>query len=72
MLAVQRRSKIVAELNSGGSVKVSALVAILGVSDMTVRRDLTVLQRQGMLEKVHGGAVDGGAWVRSQVGAPTG
>lgn len=57
MLAVQRRSKILAELNNGGSVKVSDLVAILGVSDMTVRRDLTVLQRHGLLEKVHGGAV---------------
>ncbi len=29
----------------------------LGVSDTTVRRDLDALARQGMLEKVHGGAV---------------
>ncbi len=29
----------------------------LGVSDMTVRRDLDALARQGVVEKVHGGAV---------------
>lgn len=34
----------------------SDLVRALGVSDMTVRRDLDVLAREGLLEKVHGGA----------------
>src|ERR1700761_9502705 len=29
----------------------------LGVSDMTIRRDLEVLARDGLVEKVHGGAV---------------
>lgn len=57
MLAAQRRSKILAELEADGTVRVSDLVWMLGVSDMTVRRDLDVLQREGMLEKVHGGAV---------------
>ena len=57
MLAAQRRSRILSELETDGTVKVSDLVAVLGVSDMTVRRDLDVLQRDGMLEKVHGGAV---------------
>lgn len=57
MLAAQRRSRILAELEADGTVRVSDLVSVLGVSDMTVRRDLDVLQRDGMLEKVHGGAV---------------
>lgn len=57
MLAVQRRAHILAELEREGIVKVSRLVTLLGVSDMTVRRDLTALERQGMLAKVHGGAV---------------
>jgi DeoR/GlpR family transcriptional regulator of sugar metabolism len=35
---------------------VADLARELGVSDMTVRRDLELLQRQGLLEKVHGGA----------------
>jgi DeoR/GlpR family transcriptional regulator of sugar metabolism len=57
MLAAQRRATILAELDRDGTVKVSDLVDLLDVSDMTVRRDLVVLQRQGLLEKVHGGAM---------------
>jgi DeoR/GlpR family transcriptional regulator of sugar metabolism len=57
MLAAQRRSLILGELGRDGTVKVSDLVSSLGVSDMTVRRDLQTLHRQGLLEKVHGGAV---------------
>jgi DeoR/GlpR family transcriptional regulator of sugar metabolism len=56
MLAQQRRSRILAELDRDGSVRVSDLVLKLGVSDMTVRRDLQALQHQGLLDKVHGGA----------------
>lgn len=40
-----------------GAVRVAALVEQLGVSDMTIRRDLDVLARAGSVEKVHGGAV---------------
>ncbi|MCB0908155.1 MAG: DeoR/GlpR transcriptional regulator [Nocardioidaceae bacterium] len=57
MLAVQRRGAIISELERRGIVKVSELVDQLGVSDMTIRRDLSALERQGMLHKVHGGAV---------------
>jgi DeoR/GlpR family transcriptional regulator of sugar metabolism len=57
MLAAQRRARILAELDHDGTVRVSELVALLQVSDMTVRRDLQALQRQGLLEKVHGGAL---------------
>lgn len=56
MLAAQRHALILAELEREGTVRVSHLVEMLGVSDMTVRRDLDSLQRQGRLEKVHGGA----------------
>lgn len=57
MLAAQRRSMILAELDRGGTVRVTDLVDLLGVSDMTVRRDLVSLHREGLLEKVHGGAL---------------
>ena len=57
MLAAQRRSLILAELSRGGTVRVTDLVDLLGVSDMTVRRDLVALHREGLLEKVHGGAL---------------
>ena len=59
MLASQRRAQILAELDRRGSVRVSELVRILGVSDMTVRRDLDALQAEGELHKVHGGATRG-------------
>ncbi|EIE98515.1 DeoR/GlpR family DNA-binding transcription regulator [Saccharomonospora glauca] len=57
MLASQRRSRILEEIRRSGAVRVSALVERLGVSDMTVRRDLEVLAQQGQLQKVHGGAI---------------
>ncbi|WP_103528229.1 DeoR/GlpR family DNA-binding transcription regulator, partial [Streptomyces sp. SM12] len=57
LLAGQRRSLILAEVRRAGGARVSELTALLGVSDMTVRRDLDALARQGALRKVHGGAV---------------
>ena len=57
MLASQRRSTIVSLVEETGAVKVSDLVDQLGVSDMTVRRDIEQLAREGMLERVHGGAL---------------
>ncbi|MFJ2605441.1 DeoR/GlpR family DNA-binding transcription regulator [Streptomyces sp. NPDC091279] len=57
LLAEQRRTLILDEVRRRGGVRVNELTRKLGVSDMTVRRDLDALARQGVLEKVHGGAV---------------
>ena len=57
MLATQRRELILAEVERAGGVRVSELTELLGVSDMTVRRDLEQLEAHGWLHKVHGGAV---------------
>ncbi|MGV9251924.1 DeoR/GlpR family DNA-binding transcription regulator [Streptomyces sp. NPDC003697] len=57
LLAEQRRALILEEVRRRGGVRVNELTRKLGVSDMTVRRDLDALARQGVLEKVHGGAV---------------
>ncbi|GAA2371172.1 DeoR/GlpR family DNA-binding transcription regulator [Streptomyces carpaticus] len=57
LLAGQRRALILEEVRRRGGIRVSELTRMLQVSDMTVRRDLDVLARQGTLEKVHGGAV---------------
>ena len=38
-------------------MQISELVSMLGVSEMTVHRDLDVLQREGYLTKLRGGAV---------------
>ncbi|MFD5768735.1 DeoR/GlpR family DNA-binding transcription regulator [Streptomyces sp. NPDC127049] len=57
MLALQRRAVILDLVRRDGAVRVAHLVERLGVSDMTVRRDLEALARAGSVEKVHGGAV---------------
>ena len=56
MLAGQRQMMIVEEVRRHGAVRVSELTEQLGVSEMTVRRDLDVLAAAGLVEKVHGGA----------------
>ncbi len=53
----QRRQRILERVRATGAVKVAELAAELGVSDMTVRRDLNLLVKAGELHKVHGGAL---------------
>ncbi|MEX3104336.1 DeoR/GlpR transcriptional regulator [Streptomyces sp. V2] len=57
LLAEQRRALILDEVRRRGGVRVNELTRRLGVSDMTIRRDLDALAKQGVVEKVHGGAV---------------
>ena len=56
VLARQRHTYILERIRGDGAVRVGELARDLGVSDMTVRRDLELLHQQGLLEKVHGGA----------------
>lgn len=56
MLAKERQAYIAERVRDRGAVRVSDLTRELDVSDMTVRRDLDLLARQGILDKVHGGA----------------
>ena len=56
-LARQRHDYILTRINDEGVVRVGDLVDSLGVSDMTIRRDLGALHERGLLEKTHGGAV---------------
>ncbi|WP_203667307.1 DeoR/GlpR family DNA-binding transcription regulator [Cellulomonas pakistanensis] len=57
MLASQRQDRILAEVRAHGAVRVADLVDRLDVSEMTVRRDITELDRAGLVRRVHGGAV---------------
>jgi DeoR family fructose operon transcriptional repressor len=57
LLAAERRSKILASLALDGKVKVQELSKTLGVSEVTIRRDLSSLEKDGLLERTHGGAV---------------
>lgn len=56
MFPKQRQAYILERIRETGGVRVADLVDQLGVSDMTVRRDLDVLEARGLVEKVHGGA----------------
>jgi DeoR/GlpR family transcriptional regulator of sugar metabolism len=57
MLSEERHQIILNILENQGSVLVTDLVSQFDVSEMTIRRDLDVLERKGLLRRVHGGAV---------------
>lgn len=52
-----RRSKILEQLRAEGKVSVSRLAAELGATPVTIRNDLTALERDGYLVRMQGGAV---------------
>lgn len=57
MLANERQQKILALLKEKGTVTTAELVDAFQVSIETVRRDLLQLERGGLLQRVHGGAM---------------
>ncbi|GAA1032320.1 substrate-binding domain-containing protein [Virgisporangium ochraceum] len=56
MFHVQRQERLMEELRRLGAVRVRDLAPLLGVSELTVRRDLAALAERNLLTKVHGGA----------------
>ncbi len=58
VLARQRQERILEIVRADGAARVSVLIDLLGVSDMTVRRDLEVLASRGLVARVHGGATE--------------
>lgn len=73
MLAAQRHGVILKRLRLHGAVEVAALSQELGVSEITIRRDLRELAAGGQLVRTHGGArvagtVAGSTLARSLVG----
>jgi len=57
MIPAERRARIVDLVKERRAVRVSALSEDLGVSGMTIRRDLERLEVEGILVRTHGGAV---------------
>ena len=57
MLPAERRARIVAALKDKRAVRVPTLSDELGVSEITIRRDLLLLEREGVLDRTYGGAV---------------
>ncbi|MQA32899.1 DeoR/GlpR family DNA-binding transcription regulator [Modestobacter roseus] len=61
MYAEERQQAIAGLVTQRGRVAVTAVAEHFGVTTETVRRDLALLERAGMLRRVHGGAVPVGA-----------
>jgi DeoR family fructose operon transcriptional repressor len=61
MYAEERQHAIASLVNERGRLAVAAVAEQFGVTTETVRRDLALLERAGMLRRVHGGAVQAGA-----------
>lgn len=57
MLAAQRKDRILATLRAEGRVVAKELAAAWDLSEDTVRRDLRELAAEGLLHRVHGGAL---------------
>ena len=57
MYAEERQEEILRLARAQGRVDVTALADAFQVTAETVRRDLTVLERAGVLRRVHGGAI---------------
>lgn len=57
MPAALRHARIIASFEKNGFVSITSLADELNVSGMTIRRDLDVLGKRGLLERTHGGAV---------------
>ena len=57
MYAPERHQQILATARADGRVDVNRLAEDLDVTPETIRRDLTVLERHGLVRRVHGGAI---------------
>jgi DeoR family transcriptional regulator of aga operon len=62
--AAERRAWILSNLQSAGFLSVADLARRLGVSQMTIRRDLHALEDTGRVRLVHGGASPAPAMLR--------
>lgn len=61
MNSYERRNKIVDMVNSQGSVLVLDLSNAFGISEVTIRADLRMLEEKGLVTRFHGGAARPGS-----------
>lgn len=57
MLASKRQEMIVDMVNKNGSILVKEVSEKFGVTDDSIRKDLALLEKKGLLKKTYGGAV---------------
>lgn len=66
-LPSQRRRQILEEIRRAGAGSVSSLSIKFDVSETTIRRDLRILEKEGQIERTHGGAIS----QRNELNGPT-
>lgn len=57
MLQQERHNQILAKLNLDGQVRVRDLSKDFAVTEDCIRKDLTILEKQQKLKRIHGGAI---------------
>jgi hypothetical protein len=57
IFAAGRQEKIAALVTSRGRIHLDELASVCELSQPTLRKDLTILERQGVLKRTHGGAL---------------
>ena len=56
-MLIDRQNRILEILDKNDQTSVNRLSQVLGVSSVTIRQDLNFLESEGLLKRVHGGAV---------------
>lgn len=57
LLVAERRQALIDAVRTHGRLEVAAAASELGTSNETIRKDLIALEAQGLLRRVHGGAL---------------
>jgi DeoR/GlpR family transcriptional regulator of sugar metabolism len=57
VFADERQARIAEHVSVHGRARIGELSGIFGVTEPTIRKDLSVLQEQGLLKRTHGGAL---------------
>ncbi|WP_235846312.1 DeoR family transcriptional regulator [Morganella psychrotolerans] len=57
MNPVKRKQYILSQLGLKGEISVQDLADELNVTSETIRRDLSILEKEGEIIKIHGGAM---------------
>ena len=67
LLAQQRHQTIIEQIRTKGRILVTEMARELNVTEVTVRRDLAYLEKNGLLKKTYGGAVPGATEMNTSV-----
>src|SRR3954469_17426317 len=57
VFADERQARIAEHVSVRGRARIGELAELFGVTEPTIRKDLSALQEQGLLKRTHGGAL---------------